>query len=132
MGALMQKFTTQKVWLDLGKARSLDELDHHALPGLKASRRVLETGELEASVRQQTDALRDELIALQERLYAERKQSLSVKCFRVLIPRGYGWPISKSPALWSYRMTIFGGLMQQHQSAGRYAYSIDHITRMYW
>jgi PPK2 family polyphosphate:nucleotide phosphotransferase len=74
----MGKFTTQKVWLDLGKARTLDELDHTALPGLKASRRVLETGELEASVRQQTDALRDELIALQERLYAERKQSLLI------------------------------------------------------
>ncbi len=74
----MGKFTTQKVWLDLGKAHSLDELDHTALPGLKASRRVLETGELEASVRQQTDALRDELIALQERLYAERKQSLLI------------------------------------------------------
>jgi PPK2 family polyphosphate:nucleotide phosphotransferase len=74
----MGKLATQKVWLDLGKARSLDDLDHAALPGLKASRRVLETGELEASVRQQTDALRDELIALQERLYAERKQSLLI------------------------------------------------------
>lgn len=64
--------------LSLGKAKTLDALDAGSLPGLKRSLTSLSLEELEAAVRQLTDALRDELIDLQERLYAEKRQSLLV------------------------------------------------------
>jgi PPK2 family polyphosphate:nucleotide phosphotransferase len=66
------------VALKLGKAKTLDQLDANATPGLKASIKSLAEPDLEAAVRGLTDDLRDELIDLQERLYAEKKQSLLV------------------------------------------------------
>ena len=59
----------EKVWLELHESVRLGDLDASATPGF--------VGE-ESTARERTDAMRDRLVALQRRLYAEDRQSLLV------------------------------------------------------